>query len=46
MIKSLVPGGVAQLNGTLFPGDRLLAVNEVNLENATLDNAVSALKVE
>ena len=45
VIKSLVPGGVAQLNGTLCPGDRLLAVNQVNLENATLNNAVSALKV-
>lgn len=44
VIRSLVPGGVAQLDGRLIPGDRLLFVNEINLENATLDQAVQALK--
>jgi len=44
VIRSLVPGGVAQQDGRLIPGDRLLAVNDVNLENATLDQAVQALK--
>jgi multiple PDZ domain protein len=44
VIRSLVPGGVAQQDGRLIPGDRLLAVNEINLENATLDQAVQALK--
>ena len=44
VIRSLVPGGVAQLDGRLVPGDRLMAVNEVNLENGTLDQAVQALK--
>lgn len=44
VIRSLVPGGVAQLDGRLIPGDRLLFVNDTNLENASLDMAVQALK--
>lgn len=44
VIRSLVPGGVAQLDGRLIPGDRLLFVNNVNLENSSLDQAVQALK--
>lgn len=44
VIRSLVPGGVAQIDGRLIPGDRLLFVNNINLENATLDQAVQALK--
>lgn len=44
VIRSLVPGGVAQIDGRLVPGDRLIFVNDVNLENATLDEAVQALK--
>ena len=44
VIRSLVPGGVAQTDGRLVPGDRLLFVNDINLENATLDLAVQALK--
>lgn len=44
VIRSLVPGGVAQLDGRLIPGDRLLFVNDKNLENASLDHAVQALK--
>ncbi|XP_064625547.1 multiple PDZ domain protein-like isoform X15 [Lineus longissimus] len=44
VIRSLVPGGVAQLDGRLVPGDRLIFVNDMNLENATLDQAVQALK--
>ncbi|KAJ8305992.1 hypothetical protein KUTeg_016537 [Tegillarca granosa] len=44
VIRSLVPGGVAQLDGRLVPGDRLIFVNDVNLENAILDEAVQALK--
>ncbi|XP_013421809.1 multiple PDZ domain protein isoform X2 [Lingula anatina] len=44
VIRSLVPGGVAQVDGRLVPGDRLMFVNEINLENATLDQAVQALK--
>ena len=44
VIRSLVPGGAAQLDGRLIPGDRLMSVNDVHLENATLDEAVQALK--
>lgn len=44
VIRSLVPGGVAQLDGRLIPGDRLLFVNDTRLENASLDAAVQALK--
>jgi len=44
IIRSLVPGGAAQLDGRLVPGDRLVFVNNVRLENATLDEAVQALK--
>ena len=44
VIRSLVPGGVAQQDGRLIPGDRLLFVNEINLENASLDVAVQVLK--
>jgi len=44
VIRSLVPGGVAQQDGRLLPGDRLLFVNDQNLESATLDQAVQVLK--
>lgn len=44
VIRSLVPGGVAQQDGHLIPGDRLVFVNDTNLENASLDHAVQALK--
>lgn len=44
VIRSLVPGGVAQCDGRLIPGDRLLAVNDVNVKHASLDNAVQVLK--
>ena len=44
VIRSLVPGGVAQQDGQLIPGDRLLYVNDTDLENASLDEAVQALK--
>ncbi|XP_048488663.1 patj homolog isoform X1 [Plutella xylostella] len=44
VIRSLVPGGVAQQDARLIPGDRLLFVNDQNLENASLEQAVAALK--
>ncbi|KAG5888596.1 hypothetical protein JTB14_004778 [Gonioctena quinquepunctata] len=44
VIRSLVPGGVAQNDGRLIPGDRLLAVNDINVEHVTLDRAVQVLK--
>ncbi|KAG8455140.1 hypothetical protein GDO86_001376 [Hymenochirus boettgeri] len=44
VIRSLVPGGVAEQDGRLLPGDRLMYVNEINLEHASLEEAVQALK--
>ncbi|XP_038660259.1 multiple PDZ domain protein isoform X7 [Scyliorhinus canicula] len=44
VIRSLVPSGVAEQDGRLLPGDRLMFVNSTNLENATLEEAVQALK--
>lgn len=44
VIRSLIPGGVAQTDGRLIPGDRLLAVNNTILEHASLDRAVQVLK--
>ncbi|XP_014973183.3 multiple PDZ domain protein isoform X5 [Macaca mulatta] len=44
IIRSLVPGGVAEKDGRLLPGDRLMFVNDVNLENSSLEEAVEALK--
>jgi len=39
-----VPGGIAQQDGRLIPGDRLMYVNDVHLAHASLDDAVQALK--
>uniref|UniRef100_A0A8C4XA42 Multiple PDZ domain protein n=1 Tax=Erpetoichthys calabaricus TaxID=27687 RepID=A0A8C4XA42_ERPCA len=44
VIRSLVPDGVAERDGRLLPGDRLMFVNDTNLENASLEDAVQALK--
>uniref|UniRef100_A0A1I8IF51 PDZ domain-containing protein n=1 Tax=Macrostomum lignano TaxID=282301 RepID=A0A1I8IF51_9PLAT len=44
IIRSLVPGGAAHRDGRLLPGDRLLFVNETNLERASLEETVHCLK--
>ncbi|XP_060922644.1 multiple PDZ domain protein isoform X3 [Limanda limanda] len=44
VIRSLVPNGVAEHDGRLLPGDRLMYVNSTDLENASLEDAVQALK--
>ncbi|XP_057656983.1 uncharacterized protein LOC130894286 [Diorhabda carinulata] len=44
VIRSLVPGGVAQSDGRLIPGDRLLSVNDITVEHSSLDEAVNVLK--
>lgn len=44
VVRSLVPGGVAQHDKRILPGDRLVYVNDTRLENASLDAAVHALK--
>ena len=45
VVRSVVPGGIAQLDGRLLPGDRIMYVNDVSLDSHTsLDCAVQALK--
>ncbi|XP_043100412.1 multiple PDZ domain protein isoform X3 [Puntigrus tetrazona] len=44
VIRSLVPDGVAERDGRLLPGDRLMYVNNIDLESASLEEAVQALK--
>ncbi|XP_077189637.1 inaD-like protein isoform X3 [Paroedura picta] len=44
VISSLVPNGVAERGGELFPGDRLVFVNEKSLHSTTLPEAVEVLK--
>lgn len=44
VVRSLVPGGSAEKNGEISPGDRVMSVNGVSIKNATLDQAVQALK--
>ncbi|KAK9712232.1 PDZ domain [Popillia japonica] len=44
VIRSLVPNGPAEQDGRLKPGDRLISVNSKLIKNATLDEAVQALK--
>ena len=44
VIRSLIPGGPAAVDRRVFPGDRLVYVNDVRLDNASLDAAVQALK--
>uniref|UniRef100_A0A914Z0T4 PDZ domain-containing protein n=1 Tax=Panagrolaimus superbus TaxID=310955 RepID=A0A914Z0T4_9BILA len=44
VIRSLVPGGIAQADGRIVPGDRLLFVNATDLSNASLEQAVNVLK--
>ncbi|XP_069386091.1 multiple PDZ domain protein isoform X4 [Paralichthys olivaceus] len=44
VIRSLVPGGVADQDGRLLPGDRLMFVNDTDLEGSSLDYAVHVLK--
>lgn len=44
VIRALVPGGVAQVDGRIIPGDRLVAVNDLTLENMNLDDVIEILK--
>ncbi|KAM5194051.1 tyrosine-protein phosphatase non-receptor type 13 isoform 2-T2 [Mantella aurantiaca] len=43
-VKSISPGGVADIEGNLQVGDRLLKVNGENLKGATHSKAVSCLR--
>ncbi|XP_049328589.1 multiple PDZ domain protein [Astyanax mexicanus] len=44
VIRSLVPGGLAERDGRLMPGDRLMFVNGTDLSNTSLGHAVHVLK--
>uniref|UniRef100_W5LF57 PATJ crumbs cell polarity complex component n=1 Tax=Astyanax mexicanus TaxID=7994 RepID=W5LF57_ASTMX len=44
VIRSLVPGGVAESHGGLLPGDQLVFVNDTHLDSCTLTQAVEVLK--
>lgn len=44
VIRGLIPGGAAEATNLIFPGDRLVYVNSVNLHGMTLDQAVAVLK--
>ncbi|XP_052784805.1 disks large homolog 1-like isoform X4 [Mya arenaria] len=43
-VTKVIEGGAAEQDGRLAVGDRLVAVNDANLENVTHDEAVAALK--
>uniref|UniRef100_A0AAZ3SRS7 PATJ crumbs cell polarity complex component n=1 Tax=Oncorhynchus tshawytscha TaxID=74940 RepID=A0AAZ3SRS7_ONCTS len=44
VIRSLVPGGVAEFHGGVLPGDQLVFVNDTYLDTCTLPQAVEVLK--
>lgn len=44
VIRSLVAGGLAERDGRLLPGDRLMFVNGTDLSHASLAQAVHVLK--
>uniref|UniRef100_A0A8C1AN09 Protein tyrosine phosphatase non-receptor type 13 n=1 Tax=Cyprinus carpio carpio TaxID=630221 RepID=A0A8C1AN09_CYPCA len=44
IISSITPGGPADINGCLKPGDRLLSVNDVSLETLSHDTVVEILQ--
>ncbi|KAG5671373.1 hypothetical protein PVAND_001574 [Polypedilum vanderplanki] len=44
VVRGLIPGGAAESAGIIFPGDRIVSVNEHDLRNVTLDEAVQVLK--
>lgn len=44
VVRGLIPGGSAENANVIFPGDRIISVNEHSLRNVTLDEAVQVLK--
>ncbi|XP_075899666.1 tyrosine-protein phosphatase non-receptor type 13 isoform X4 [Nelusetta ayraudi] len=44
IVSSITPGGPADVNGCLKPGDRLLSVNDVNLQGLSHATAVDVLQ--
>ncbi|XP_067846546.1 tyrosine-protein phosphatase non-receptor type 13 isoform X2 [Heptranchias perlo] len=43
-VTTIMPGGPAELDGRLNPGDRLISVNGISLEGVTHDGAVEILQ--
>ncbi|VDO99405.1 unnamed protein product [Soboliphyme baturini] len=43
-ISHILPGGVADLSGQLHRGDQILQVNDIDVRNASHEDAASALK--
>ncbi|XP_055380117.1 patj homolog [Condylostylus longicornis] len=44
VIRGLIPGGSAETTNQIFPGDRLVCVEDISLQGISLDEAVSILK--
>lgn len=44
IVRGLIPGGNAERVNLIFPGDRLVSVNDADLRNCSLDHAVNILK--
>lgn len=44
VVRGLIPFGSAESANVIFPGDRIVSVNEHELRNVTLDEAVQVLK--
>ncbi|XP_052393234.1 tyrosine-protein phosphatase non-receptor type 13 isoform X3 [Carassius gibelio] len=44
IISSITPGGPADIDGSLKPGDRLLSVNDVSVESLSHDTVVEILQ--
>lgn len=44
VVRGLIPGGSAEASCLIFPGDRIISVNNEDLQNVTLDHAVNVLK--
>ncbi|KAM4720013.1 tyrosine-protein phosphatase non-receptor type 13 isoform 2-T3 [Anableps anableps] len=44
IVSSITPGGPADLNGHLKPGDRLISVNDINLDGFSHDETVNILQ--
>ena len=44
IIRSLVPGGPADISGKLQPGDELVSVNRTAFDDVQLNEAVRTLK--
>jgi len=44
VIRSLVPNGAASKDGRIFPGDRLMSVNDIDVSQANMLETVDVLK--